>query len=320
MQVIRNPSELPAVLPHPVLAIGAFDGVHRGHQQVLSRLVAEARRCSGTAVVLTFHPHPQQVIRPGAAPPQLQTFEQQAELLEALGVDLLVRFPFTREVSLWTPEEFVREVLAPLGARKVLVGENFRFGHRREGDFALLRRLGERFGFTVDACSVVTFRGHRISSTRIRRLLGAGCVEAAARLLGRPYELRGDVVMGDQRGRTLGFPTANLEPENQLLPANGVYATRLEIEGRWWTGATNIGYRPTVRSRFQSPRPVVETYLLDFDGDLYGRYVKLAFCCRIRSEAEFSDLETLIRRIRRDILFIRRYEARWARRAGSEAY
>ncbi|GAB4233566.1 MAG: bifunctional riboflavin kinase/FAD synthetase [Acidobacteriota bacterium] len=319
MRVIRNSSELPTALPYPVLAIGAFDGVHRGHQEVLRRLVAEARRREGTAVVLSFHPHPQQVIRPGTAPPLLQTFEQQAEQLEALGVDLLVRFPFTREVSLWSPEEFVKEVLVSLGVQRVLVGENFRFGHRREGDFLLLQRLGERFGFAVEACPVLTFRGQRISSTRIRRLVSSGCVEAAARLLGRPYEMRGDVVVGDQRGRRMGFPTANLEPENPLLPANGVYVTRLEVEGRWWTGATNIGYRPTVKSRFRSPRPLVETHLLDFDGDLYGRYVKLAFCCRIRPEAEFADLEALIQRIRRDILFIRRYEARWERQKWSGA-
>lgn len=313
MRVVEDLSRVPAGLPFPVVAIGTFDGVHLGHQAVLRAVVEAARRRNGTAVVLTFFPHPQQIIASGSAPPLLQTFDQQAEILDRLGVDILIRLPFTRQMSLWTPEEFVRNVLSPLGIEEVWVGRNFRFGHRRSGDPAVLEALGRRYGFRVQACAPVLFRGERISSTRIRRLIDQGRVEAAARLLGRAYEIRGDVVRGDGRGKHLGFPTANVQPANLLWPANGVYVSGVELDGHWWVGATNVGFRPTLRESYGRASPVVETHLLDFSGDLYGRFVRIHFCCRVRPEICFRDHEALILRIKEDILFVRRYAARLER-------
>ncbi len=315
MQVFTHPSQLAGRMKYGVAAIGVFDGVHLGHQQIIREIVERASRREGSAVVLSFYPHPQKVINPGAAPPLLQTFEQQAELLEALGVDYLVRLEFTRALSLLGPEEFVRGILAGAGFREVHVGENFRFGRGRQGDFTLLRSLGTEAGFEVFATPAVCFRGGRVSSTRIRHLLLEGKVQQAKRLLGRPYQMRGTVVRGARRGAALGFATANLKPDNELIPAVGVYVSRVRVNGRDFVGATNIGYRPTVHV-FSEPAPTVESHLIGFDGDLYGRSITIDFCMRLRPERRFDTVDALIQRIRKDILWAVRYSRRAGARIG----
>lgn len=309
MQVVSDLDRIISPLAHPVMAIGVFDGVHRGHQAVLSEVVERAHSCSGTAVVLSFYPHPQKVIASADAPPLLQTFDQQAEMLEKLGVDLFIRLPFTRRLSLRSPREFVRDVLVKTGIREVHVGENFRFGHKRAGDFSTLQHLGEEWGFRVRKAPIVLFRGVRISSTRIRSHLKVGRVQLAKRLLSRPYEIRGSIVKGAMRGMRLGFPTANIRTENELIPATGVYATRATLDGTRFVGATNIGYRPTVHG-FAERETTVETHLLGFAGDIYGREMKLEFCYRIREERRFDSVQALIQRIRKDILWIEKYNRR----------
>lgn len=315
MKVMEDPFHLPEGMKNPVVAIGVFDGAHLGHQRILGEVASRARGMAGTAILLSFSPHPQKVIASGEAPQLLQTFDQQAEILAGSGIDVFLRLPFTRRLSLLSPAEFVGEVLLRIGPREVHVGENFRFGHRRAGDAATLRSLGGEHGFAVVGHEPVLFRGVRVSSTRIRRLLSAGRVHLAGRLLGRPYEVRGGVVKGARKGVRLGFPTANLKVDNELIPATGVYATRAVVNGKTWVGATNIGFRPTLQG-FREPEPTVETHLLDFSGDLYGQSLALQFCRRVREERRFDGWEALIDRIGRDILWIRRYSERAAARMG----
>lgn len=309
MQVVSDLARITPPLAHPVMAIGVFDGVHRGHRAVLGEVVEKARAHGGTAVVLSFYPHPQKVIASSEAPPLLQTFDQQAEMLEKLGIDLFIRLPFTRRLSLLSPEEFVRDVLVRTGIREVHVGGNFRFGHRRAGDFSTLSQLGDEWGFQVCRAPIVLFRGTRISSTLIRSHLKAGRVHLARRLLSRPYEIRGSIVKGAMRGEKLGFPTANIRTDNELIPATGVYATRATVDGKRFVGATNIGFRPTLHG-FSERETTIETHLLGFSGDIYGRGMSLEFCFRIRGERRFENVEALIQQIREDILWIEKYDRR----------
>jgi len=294
---------------YTVVAIGMFDGIHLGHRRIIENAVAISRREGGQFVLASFFPHPQKVIASLNAPRLLQTFDQQAEILDSLGTDYLYRIPFTRRLSMLSPLEFVEETLLPVGVRAVHVGRNFRFGHQRSGDFETLTRLGKAFGFTVTATPVQALRGERISSTRIRGLLNDGNVRLAAKLLGRPYEIRGSVVRGDRRGAELGFPTANVQTENELIPATGVYITRAVVNQIEATAATNIGFRPTVHG-FRDPSPTVEAHLLDFSGDLYGQPIQLQFLSRIREEERFPSLEALIQQVQQDILWTREYARR----------
>jgi riboflavin kinase/FMN adenylyltransferase len=288
------------------MAIGVFDGVHCGHQKILRQIVERARRQEGSALLLSFDPHPQKVISSGDAPPLLQTPRQRYELLADLGVDVLLRLPFTRHLSLMKPDEFAREILVKLGIREIHVGSNFRFGHRRTGDFSALRWLGQTLGFDVHRVGRVLFRGERISSTRIRGLIRSGRVALAKRLLGRPYQIQGTVVRGAGRGRALGFPTANLESENELAPATGVYSTRVRLNGQSYVGATNVGYRPTMYGDSET-KPTIETHLLDFEGNLYGKPIQLDFCIRLRKEKRYESVDVLKRQIQLDIERCRKY-------------
>lgn len=306
MRVVESLDGIPGSLDYPVIAIGVFDGVHRGHQEIIRKMVARTRNRNGTTILLSFFPHPQKVIASGDAPPLLQTFEQRAELLETLGIDFFLRLPFTRSLSMSTPEEFVQQVLLPIGAVEVHVGANFRFGHRRSGNLETLTRLGEIYGFEVCDTEPVYFRGQRVSSTRVRNLIREGRVALAKRLLGRAYEIRGNVVRGAGRGAELGFPTANLKTQNELLPATGVYVTRAHLSEHSYLGATNVGYRPTVHG-YAAPEPTIETHLFDFSGNLYGREMTLEFCFRLRDEKRFNGLQALTDQVQVDILRCRRY-------------
>lgn len=306
MQIIDGLNQFPKSLDYPVMAIGIFDGVHRGHQAIVERLVARAREKKGACAILTFCPHPQKVISPADAPLLIQTVEQKEAMLDQLGVDLLVRVPFTRELSLYSPEKFAREVLHDHGIREIHVGSNFRFGHRRSGSIETLRELGEELSFEIHEITPVVFRGQRISSTAIRSVLSQGRVAFARRLLGRPYQIVGTVVRGAGRGVQLGFPTANLKSENELIPATGVYVTGGLLDGKSFPSLTNIGFRPTVELE-SAALPVVETHVLDYHDDAYGKPMELDFCLRLRAEKKFDSVEALGRQIKIDIQRTRKY-------------
>lgn len=309
MITVNDLSEIRGSLSYPVLSIGSFDGVHRGHQAIIGFLVSRAREKQGTAIVLSFSPHPQRIITPATAPPLLQLPEQKEKILEEMGVDVLVRFPFSREISLLPPDRFVTEVLFQWKLREIVVGSNFRFGHKRSGDCATLAQLAGEREVPVHAVEPVQFRGVRISSTRVRGLLLEGRVELARRMLTRPYQLRGTVVRGAGNGARLGFPTANLEPQNELSPAVGVYAGRAHLRGQEHPCVINIGFRPTLYKR-RDGVPVVEAHLLDYDGDLYGTTMSLDFCARLRAEQRFESIDALKKQIAKDIALTRKYLVR----------
>ena len=306
MHIVNDLAEFPQSLDYPVMTIGVFDGVHCGHQLILQRLVQRAQEKGGTAVVLTFTPHPQKVISPGKAPLLLQTRHQKGNMLEHLGVDILLRLPFTRRLSLYSPSQFARQILHNHGIREIHVGSNFRFGHRRSGDIRTLMSLGQKYEFEVYEIQPVYYRSTRISSSKIRKLLKEGRVALAKRVLGRPYQIQGIVVRGSGKGVQLGFPTANLESENELIPANGVYATRVHLNGKFYPSVTNIGYRPTLHQGYTS-KPVIEPHLLDFDEDIYGKPMKVEFCLRLRAEKKFAGVKELQEQIGKDVDRTRRY-------------
>jgi riboflavin kinase / FMN adenylyltransferase len=287
-----------------VLVIGNFDGVHRGHQAVLREAVAHARASGLTPCVLTFDPHPAAVVA-GGAPPLLTTLEQRAELMGELGVERVYVRRFDTGFAAWKPEHFASQLVAgALEARFVVVGENFLFGAKRAGDLGLLRTLGSRLGFEVQVYAVASDAGGPFSSTRAREAIAAGDLEESARVLGRPHALTGVVVHGDERGRTLRFPTANLDRIAELLPPNGVYGVAVDRHDGGADaffplahGLTNIGVRPTV----DGTRLSIETHLLDFEGDLYGARLRVQLRTRLRDEKKFSSLDELKAQIARDV-------------------
>jgi len=299
MHLVRLETLTPLGLASPAVTIGNFDGVHRGHQALVRETVARARTTGGVSVALTFDPHPAQVLGRARVPAELTTLEQKSELLEALGTDVLAVLPFTRAVAALTPEAFAREVLAgAVGARHVVVGDTFRFGHRQAGNAFLLAALGTALGFSVQAVPPVLDEGRPVSSSRVREALAAGNVAHAGALLGRPYFVDGVVVEGDRRGRTIGFPTANLDPGEGLLPARGVYAGPCRLsDGRAPLAVVNVGQRPTFGGRTVT----VEAHLLDFAGDLYGERLRLSFAAHLRDEQRFDGVDALVAQIRRDV-------------------
>ena len=288
------------------VTIGVFDGVHRGHQRIVARARQVATARGLPLVVVTFDPHPDEVVRPGSHPPLLCTLRRRVQLLSELGADAVCVLQFTLEFSQLSPDEFVRAVLADrLHARHVVVGENFRFGHRAAGDVALLAELGEKYDFIAEGVALLTEDGVRISSSLIRDRLTAGDVAGAAGGLGRPHRVEGVVVRGAQRGRTFGIPTANLEtPPYMAIPADGVYAGWLAtldetgLEAQRWPAAISVGTNPT----FDGQHRVVEAYALDRDDlDLYGAHVAVDFAARIRGMARFDSVDELIAQMRIDI-------------------
>src|SRR5881409_1897839 len=292
MDIIHFPDDArPVRWNQPVLALGNFDGVHRGHRKILDRVRRVASERGASAIVMTFDPHPPRVVRPDKAPPLLMTKAQKLEAIAATGVHGAAIVRFTRALSRWDPEMFVRAVLVDwLHVAEVWTGANFLFGHDRAGNFSLLRALGVRYGFKAEKIDPVRYKDFVVSSTRIRRLVAEGRVDEAGALLGHPYVLDGTVMKGDQRGRTLGFPTANLCTENELLPPHGVYATTTRIGEIVYPSVTNIGTRPTVD---QSGRATIETHVFNLDRDLYGAAIRLGFVQRLRDERAFESLDLL---------------------------
>ena len=292
MDVIHFPEDpRPAHWRQPVLALGNFDGVHRGHRKILERVRRVAGERAATSVVMTFDPHPPRVVRPDKAPLLLMTKPQKLEAIADAGVQGAAIVRFSTELSHWDPETFVRNVLVDwLHVGEVWVGANFLFGHDRSGNFSVLRVLGSRYGFKAEKIDPVRYKDFVVSSTRVRRLVSEGRVDEAAALLGHQYFVDGTIMRGDQRGRTLGFPTANLCSENELLPPHGVYATTARIGALVYPSVTNVGTRPTVD---QSGRTVIETHVFNLDRDLYGQPMRLGFVQRLRDERAFESLDAL---------------------------
>jgi riboflavin kinase/FMN adenylyltransferase len=282
-----------------VVALGVFDGLHRGHQGVVELVVSLAHQYDALATVVTFDPSPAMVLAPAKAPRLLATIEQRLEGLAALGVDQVRILTFTKALASETASDFVDRVLVrDLKARCVVVGEDFHFGHDREGSVDLLRTLGPERGFDVVAAPLFG-DGERWSSTSVRQSLDKGDLDGATRVLGRPFSLRGVVEHGDQRGETLGFPTANLSfPSTQALPDEGVYAGAARLEGVWWAAAISVGTRPQF---YEDGELLVEVYVLGFEGDLYGRTLDVVFLERLRAQETFADVEELTAQIGRDV-------------------
>jgi riboflavin kinase/FMN adenylyltransferase len=298
METIHFPDDpRPPWLVHPVLALGNFDGLHRGHLKIIERVRRGAAEHGGTPMAMTFDPHPPRVLRPDKAPKLLMTKSQRLESLHSAGISCVAVVRFTRELSEWDPEMFIRTVLVDwLRVSEVWVGANFLFGHGRSGNFTVLRTLGQHYGFRADKIDPVRYKDFVVSSTRIRRLVSEGRVDEAGALLGHPYFVDGTVVAGRRRGREIGFPTANLQTTNELIPPHGVYATTTTIDGVVHAGITNVGVRPT----FGEGELTVETHLLNYSGDLYGRPVRLGFVQRIRDERQFPDVDALREQIETD--------------------
>src|SRR5687767_1324949 len=304
MHVIRFPEDPPARWNQPVLALGNFDGLHRGHMKIIDRVRRRAGERGGTPAAMTFAPHPPRVVRPDKAPPLLMTDTQKVEALARSGMQGLAVVRFTSELSHWEPETFVRTVLVEwLHVAEVWVGANFLFGHNREGNFSVLRSLGARYGFRAEKIDPVRYKDFVVSSTRVRRLVTEGRVDEAAALLGHHYFIDGVVERGAGRGREMGVPTANLRAVNELAPPSGVYATTVTIDGVVRPSITNIGMRPTFGD---VDEPVIETHVFDFDRDLYGRELRLSFVQRLRDERGFGDVDALRAQIDADCRSARR--------------
>ena len=299
MDVIHFPEDSrPTRWKHPVLALGNFDGVHRGHRKILERVRRVAAEHGATPIVMTFDPHPPRIVRPDKAPPLLMTQAQKLEALADAGVQGAAIVRFTPDLSRWDPETFVRLVLIEwLHVSEVWVGANFLFGHDRAGNFSMLRSLGARYGFKAEKIDPVRYKDFVVSSTRIRRLVGEGRVDEAGALLGHQYSIDGTVIQGDRRGRTIGFPTANLCTENELLPPHGVYATTTRIDGVVHASVSNVGTRPTVDT---SGRTLVETHVLNRELELYGTRIRVGFVQRLRDERAFESLDLLKTQIAAD--------------------
>jgi riboflavin kinase/FMN adenylyltransferase len=303
MRIVRGLPSVPPERRPSAVALGVFDGVHLGHRAILGAAVAHGRAADAPALACTFEPNPLEVLQPERAPLPITTLDERLELIAACGVDGTVVLTFTRELAAVEPEAFVKDVLVErLVARQVVVGFNHRFGRAARGDAALLRELGARMGFTVDVIAPLKVDGAPVSSTAIRAALGRGDLDAAARMLGRPYTLPGTVVAGAGRGRTLGFPTANVAPARPVLVAPGVYACTFEVAGESRRAVVNVGVRPT----FGEATLAVEAYLLDFSGDLYGQTVRLVFVSRVREERRFPSVDALRAQIAEDVETARR--------------
>ncbi len=281
------------------ITIGNFDGVHLGHQAMLARLRARAASVGGAPTVLTFEPHPREVFTPDSAPTRLTSLREKLEILRGLGVAHVHVCRFTRAFAALTAQEFVRRILVDgLRARYVLVGDDFRFGARRAGDFALLRQLGEQHGFEAEALHTVEAAGQRASSTAVREALAAGDMAMAAQLLGRPYSISGRVVGGDRLGRRIGYPTANIQLKHNRPPVKGIFAVRVQgLEVPDWPGVASLGTRPTVHA---DGKPTLEVHLFDFDRSIYRAHLRVDFLHKLRDEAKFPSLEALIAQIDRD--------------------
>ena len=298
MRIFRGITDS-AIKSPTVLTFGVFDGLHLAHQLIMRRVVERAVALKVPATVVTFDPHPRAVLHAETAPPLLQTFEQKMDGMERLGIDQTVVLDFTPELSRLSADDFLMQyIFGRLNAREVYLGQGFAFGHNREGRFELLSKVARGLGRAAEEVPEVLIRGHRVSSTMIRRLLGAGRVNLARRMLGRPYGIESQVIEGRKIGKSqLRYATANLKPQNTVIPANGVYVTLTLVEGIWRRSLTNIGVRPTLGAEAEV---TVETHVMDFDDDLYGETIRVRFLHRLRGEKKFESIDALREQIDRD--------------------
>lgn len=299
MKIITDLSEISKPLKNVVLTIGNFDGVHIGHQALFNQVIEKAESIDGTSVVITFEPHPIRVIKSNKHFPLITLYEQKVELIGATGVDTLICIPFTREFAATPARTFVKEILCDqIGMKAIVVGQDYSFGRKREGDIFLLKEMAVDHGFDVIISEWIDLEGGRISSTEIRNLVREGGVEEAKKLLGRYYQVRGTVIRGrDRGGRLLGFPTANLTLYDELCPKGGVYAVTVEYQDTTYQGVANIGYSPT----FDNGEFSVEVHILDFDQNIYERPIRVNFIRRLRGEKKFPGPEALSEQISKDI-------------------
>jgi riboflavin kinase / FMN adenylyltransferase len=297
MEIIRD-LDLIKPCPFPVVALGNFDGVHIGHQAILKIAIERADAAGGSAWAVTFDPLPAKVLNPQRAPRLILTAEDKHELLRSFGLDGVIVLTFSRELSLLSPEEFVSEYLRRrIGASMVVVGQSVSFGHARAGNADVMRRLGRELGFETAVVGPIEHDGIVVSSSQVREMIAAGDMQRTAILLGRPHFLRGPVVHGRERGRTIGFPTANIQSRTECLPPDGVYATRIVLEEGSYPSITNVGMRPT----FGEPERTIEAHIFDFNRDIYGREVKLEIAERIRPERKFESAQALAAQIASDL-------------------
>ena len=299
MEVIHGIDKIKRKFRNPVVTIGNFDGVHIGHLSLFQRVKDLAETMEGESIIITFYPHPIKVLSPSNGPPLITTHEQKMHLIEAAGIDVFVVIEFTPEFAIMGASDFVQEIIhAKIGARAVVVGPDYRFGHKREGDIPALTRMGRELNFEVHVVPDINLNGVEVSSSTIRKFVTGGDLKRAREMLGRNYQVAGKVVRGrDRGGRLLGFPTANLQLFDELTPKPGVYATEVLIEGRLYDGATNIGYSPT----FDNGAFSVETHILDFSEDIYGKTIQVRFIERLRDEKSFSGAEELSIQIQKDV-------------------
>src|SRR6202161_2539655 len=297
MEIIRDLEALPR-RPYPVTAIGNFDGVHLGHRAILKAAIDRARAAGGTAFALTFDPLPAKLLVPARAPRVILTPDDKLELLRQSGIDGVIVLNFTLELSLLPPRDFVRDYLCgKIGVRELVEGQNFRFGHNCAGTPAVMVELGRELGFDTDVVGPVKVDGIEVSSTKVREAIATGDMHGASRLLGRCHFLSGPVVRGRERGRTIGFPTANLASETECIPPDGVYATRVILDDGPHPSITNIGMRPTFSEHARS----IEAHIFDFTRDIYGMRIKLELVERIRPEKKFENAEALKTQIAEDL-------------------
>jgi riboflavin kinase/FMN adenylyltransferase len=294
-------TELARVAPGrpTAVTIGVFDGVHRGHQHLAGVLLENARGEGLASVAVTFNPHPRSVLRPGMAITYLTSLEERVEQLQALGFDAVAVLAFTSELAQLSPEDFLRMLVEELQMKLLIVGPDFALGRNRAGTIGVMRQAGQKLGFRVEVAPLLAEEGEKVGSSAIRQALAEGDLALVARLLGRPFSLRGPVVEGDRRGRTLGFPTANMAiGVDHALPVYGVYVTRSHLRESTYESCTNIGIRPTFDVE---PRPTVETFIIDFDDDVYGQDMRIELLHRLRAEVKFQSADELIEQMHRDI-------------------
>jgi len=299
MDIIRDLESLEKPLKNPILTIGNFDGVHKGHLNLFNKAIERALVIDGVSAVMTFDPHPVKVMKPGNGPPLITPIEQKLRLIKEAGIEVIFCLPFTTEFANQEAQEFVKMILVEkIGIKELVVGYDYTFGHNRQGDTNLLQEMGEELGFRVHVVKPVYIENTLVSSTSIRRYVQEGNLAKAKMLLGRNYQVSGTVIKGQNRGgRLLGFPTANLQIVDELIPKGGVYAVTVTLNGETYFGVSNIGYNPTFGNNALS----IETHLLDFSGDLLGRIIKINFIMRLRDEKKFSGVEELIAQINLDI-------------------
>lgn len=298
MRIVRGVKNFNERLPNPVLTLGNFDGVHRGHQAIFKKVTERARELNGTSIIFTFEPHPLKVLAPERSPMLLNTFHGKMKLFAEAGIDIVICAKFTRTFAEQHPEDFARDVLhAQIGVREVYVGYDYAFGKGREGSIESLKGMGRSFGFEVGVVEAVRVNDIVVSSSVIRDLISSGNVEEAAELLGRRYTIEGEVVHGSHRGQTLGFPTANLKIVNELIPAHGVYAVLAQVENKTIKGVASIGIRPT----FDAGPVSIEVYLFEFHEGLYGKEIEVSFVRHLRAEKKFPNADALVGQIRKDV-------------------